>query len=98
VAENQVLVARGWRAVLGGVDLPVRAVDADAQDAHEYAPAAGDVVDGGLRRLAQVDRIGLPGDDGDGFHGRSDAVGPARVSAGGSGTPLTPALSRRERE
>jgi hypothetical protein len=69
--EDQVVEAGRSGAVLGRIDLLVRAVHADAQHAHQHAAPAGDLVERGARRLAQVDRVGLSGNDRNGFHGVS---------------------------
>ena len=45
VTDDQKIVSRRRLAVLGGVDLFVRAIDADAQHAHQHAASIRDVAD-----------------------------------------------------
>ena len=69
VADDQEVGARRGCTVLGGVDLLVRAVDADAEDANEHAPVLRDVLDRRLRNVFEMDRAGLAGRDRDRLHG-----------------------------
>src|SRR5205085_9492750 len=71
VAGDEEVVARGRGAVFGRVDLLVGPVDADAQHPDLHAAAVGDVADGGLGDLAQVDRVRLTWMNGDCSHAAS---------------------------
>ena len=68
VAQHQDLLARWRRAVLGGVDLAVGAVDADPQHLHQHAVATGNVVDLGRAQLSEVGAALPSGEDGNRSH------------------------------
>jgi hypothetical protein len=68
VPGDEVVVAGRCGAVLGGVDLLVRAVDAHAEHLDLHPAPVGDVVDVRLRDLPEVDRVGRSWMYGDGSH------------------------------
>ena len=55
VAGHQEVVSLRRRAVFGGVDFLVRAIDADAQHANQYAAAVGDVAHRGFLELGEME-------------------------------------------
>jgi hypothetical protein len=45
MADHEEVIARGSLAIFSGVNLFIRAIDADAQHLHQHASAIGDFVD-----------------------------------------------------
>ena len=68
MAQHQDLLGRRRRAVLGGVDLAVGAVDANPQHLHQHTAATGDIVDLGRAQLSEVGAALPSGEDGDRSH------------------------------
>ena len=81
MAGDQEVVAVRRLAVLGGVDLLVGPVDADAQHADEHAAPVGDVAEPRLGDVPQVHRVGLAGMDGDGLHRCSPREGVSAIES-----------------
>src|SRR5262249_25147608 len=82
MADDEKVVAVGRRTVLRGIDLLVRAVDADAQHPHQDAAASGDVIDRGLRQIRKMDAVPLSGNHRDGLHDRLASWGSHVFAAG----------------
>ena len=82
MAEHEEREARRRLAVLGVLDLPVGAVDADPEHLHPDPASAGDVGDVSTGKLGQVGAARLAREHRDGFH---DALlfGSAGVSSTG---------------
>ena len=66
--DDQKLVAGRRRPEESLDDLPVRPAHADAEHVDQHPAAVGDVLDARLRDLAEMERAGFAGDDGDRTH------------------------------
>src|SRR6266853_3274427 len=68
VADDQEVEAVRGGAVLRGIDLFVRSVDADTQNPHQDSPAAGDLCYRRFGHFSEVNAVRLAGIDGNCSH------------------------------
>ena len=74
MADDEVVVTLGSTAEDPLDDLPVRPTTADPEDPDEHAAAVRNILDARPPDLAEMERVGFAGDDGNASHRRGRVV------------------------